>query len=93
MAEAIAKLDLEEILIVPFVTEDIKYLSADVEDKFAIAQANSPLNEYGEFIRGRASIRIQTSFDFAPAENIDYMDVAPHQIVGISAALIPFSGA
>jgi DNA-directed RNA polymerase subunit beta len=90
IAKAITKLDVKEILVVPFVTEDIKYLSADVEDKFAIAQANSPLNEFGEFIRGRASIRIQTTFDFAQAENIDYMDVAPHQIVGISAALIPF---
>jgi DNA-directed RNA polymerase subunit beta len=90
MAEAIAKLDLEEVLVVPFVTMDVAYLSADVEDKFVIAQANSPLNRYGEFIRGRASIRYQSGFDFAPAENIDYMDVAPHQIVGISAALIPF---
>jgi DNA-directed RNA polymerase subunit beta len=81
---------VEEVLMVPFVTEDIEYLSADVEDKFVIAQANSPLSDEGEFIRGRASIRYQTGFDFAPAENIDYMDVAPHQIVGISAALIPF---
>jgi DNA-directed RNA polymerase subunit beta len=86
----ISKTKIDEILVVPFVTEDIQYLSADVEDKYAIAQANSPLNEFGEFVRGRASIRIQTTFDFAPAENIDYMDVAPHQIVGISAALIPF---
>ena len=90
MAKAISKLDIKEVLIVPHVTDDVEYLSADVEDKFVIAQANSPLNEFGEFIRGRASIRYQTSFDFAPAENIDYMDVAPHQIVGISAALIPF---
>jgi len=90
MAAAIAKLDVKEILVLPYVTEKVEYLSADVEDKFVIAQANSPLNEFGEFIRGRASIRYHTSFDFAPAENIDYMDVAPHQIVGISAALIPF---
>ena len=90
MAKAIAKLDLDKVLITPYVTSDVNYLSADVEDKFVIAQANSPLNEIGEFIRGRASIRYQTGFDFAPAEEIDYMDVAPHQIVGISAALIPF---
>jgi DNA-directed RNA polymerase subunit beta len=90
VAQAIAKLDIEEILVVPFVTMVVEYLSADVEDRFVIAQANSPLNGYGEFIRGRASIRYQSGFDFAPAENIDYMDVAPHQIVGISAALIPF---
>jgi DNA-directed RNA polymerase subunit beta len=90
MAKVITKQVKDEILIVPYVTDEVEYLSADVEDKFVIAQANSPLNENGEFIRGRASIRYQTSFDFAPAENIDYMDVAPHQIVGISAALIPF---
>ena len=90
MAKAIAKLNLQSVLIVPYVTSDVEYLSADVEDKFVIAQANSPLNEYGEFVRGRASIRYQTGFDFAQATDIDYMDVAPHQIVGISAALIPF---
>jgi DNA-directed RNA polymerase subunit beta len=90
MAKVISKQVKDEILIIPYVTDEVEYLSADVEDKFVIAQANSPLNENGEFIRGRASIRYQTSFDFAPAENIDYMDVAPHQIVGISAALIPF---
>jgi DNA-directed RNA polymerase subunit beta len=90
MAEAIAKLDIKEVLVIPFVTEITEYLSADVEDKFVIAQANSPLNEYGEYIRGRASARYQTGFIFAQADNIDYMDVAPHQVVGISAALIPF---
>ncbi len=89
-AEVIARLDLREVLLVPFVTEDVTYLTADVEDKFVIAQANSPLNAYGEFVRGRASARYQTGFDFFPADNIDYMDVAPLQIVGISASLIPF---
>jgi len=90
LAEKLAKLDISEILVVPFATTDMEYLSADVEDKFVIAQANSPLNRYGEFIRGRASSRYQQGFDFAQDENIDYMDVAPNQVVGISAALIPF---
>ncbi len=90
LAKQIAKLALSEISVVPFVTDDYIYLSADTEDKFVIAQANSPLNEYGEFIRGRASARHRTTFIFSPAENLDYMDVAPQQIVGISAALIPF---
>ena len=90
LAKQIAKLDVGEIPVVPFVTEDYIYLSADTEDKFVIAQANSPLNEYGEFIRGRASARHRTTFIFSPADDIDYMDVAPQQIVGISAALIPF---
>jgi DNA-directed RNA polymerase subunit beta len=90
LAKKIAKLKVEEVLVVPFVTEDYIYLSADTEDRFVIAQANSPLNEYAEFVRGRASARHRTSFIFSPADSIDYMDVAPQQIVGISAALIPF---
>jgi DNA-directed RNA polymerase subunit beta len=90
LAKKIAKLDINEVLVVPFATTDMEYLSADVEDKFVIAQANSPLNMYGEFIRGRASSRYQQGFDFAQDNNIDYMDVAPNQVVGISAALIPF---
>jgi DNA-directed RNA polymerase subunit beta len=90
MAEKIKKLDLKEILIIPFVTDETEYLSADVEDRFIIAQANTPLNEYNEFNLNSVSSRHYSDFIFAPRDTIDYMDVAPHQIVGISAALIPF---
>jgi DNA-directed RNA polymerase subunit beta len=90
MAEAIRKLDIKEVLVVPFVTEECEYLSADFEDRFVIAQANTPLNEYGEFIRKRISSRSHSDFTFTTSDSINYMDVAPHQIVGISAALIPF---
>ena len=90
MAERIGGLGLNEVLIVPFVTEEMEYLSADVEDRFVIAQANTPLNEDNEFVRRRVSSRYHSSFIFSAPSNIDYMDVAPHQIVGISAALIPF---
>ena len=90
MAKAIAKFDLKEIPLKPFVSEEMEYLSADVEDKFVIAQANTPLTEDSEFVRTRVSSRYHSGFLFASPENIDYMDVAPHQIVGISAALIPF---
>lgn len=91
MVKSISRLkDKKEILVVPFVTDETEYLSADVEDRFVIAQANTPLNEYNEFVRPRVSMRFNSRFDFAPSQNIDYMDVAPHQIVGISASLIPF---
>jgi DNA-directed RNA polymerase subunit beta len=79
-----------EIAIVPQVTEETLYVSADTEDKFIIAQANAPLNEFGEFVRTRASCRHHSRFMFAAPTQIDYMDVAPRQIVGISAGLIPF---
>jgi len=55
-----------------------------------IAQANAPLNEHKEFIRNRVSMRYHSEPSFTNPERVDYMDVAPHQIVGISAALIPF---
>jgi DNA-directed RNA polymerase subunit beta len=87
---AIRKLNIEEIAVVPFVSDEVFYLSADVEDKFVIAQANTPLNDNAEFVRSRVSSRYHSGFTFASPDNIDYMDVAPHQIVGISAALIPF---
>jgi DNA-directed RNA polymerase subunit beta len=79
-----------EIAIVPFVSSETLYVSADTEDKFIIAQANAPLNEFGEFVRPRASCRNHSRFMFAAPAQIDYMDVAPRQIVGISAGLIPF---
>ncbi|MGQ0604997.1 MAG: DNA-directed RNA polymerase subunit beta [Anaerolineales bacterium] len=81
---------VDEIPIVPFVSEEIHYLSADAEDRYTIAQATTPLNETMEFVRARPSCRHASKFLFAPPERIDYMDVAPRQIVGISAALIPF---
>ncbi|TAK11943.1 MAG: DNA-directed RNA polymerase subunit beta [Anaerolineae bacterium] len=92
LARKIANADLEtnEVLIVPYVSDDMKYLSANFEDKFYIAQANAPLNESHEFVRPRVSTRFESGFKFSSPTEIDYMDVAPHQVVGISAALIPF---
>ena len=79
-----------DINIVPFVSDEIVYLSADAEDKYTIAQANAQLTENKEFSRERISCRYHSGFMFSASEMIDYMDVAPHQVVGISAALIPF---
>jgi DNA-directed RNA polymerase subunit beta len=90
LVKAINKLKKTKVNVMPFVTDETEYLSADVEDRFVIAQANTPLNEHNEFLRHRISSRYHSGFIFASTNNIDYMDVAPHQIVGISAALIPF---
>ncbi|NIQ10247.1 MAG: DNA-directed RNA polymerase subunit beta, partial [Gammaproteobacteria bacterium] len=83
MAQAFQKAKVKEVLIEPYASNEIEYLAADMEDKYVIAQANSPLNEHSEFVRGRASSRYKGSFLFANPTGIDYMDVAPHQIVGI----------
>jgi DNA-directed RNA polymerase subunit beta len=89
LAKKLSKLERDRILVTPFVTDDYQYLSADREDKFVIAQANAPLNEHNEFMR-RVSCRYHSGFKISNPEEIDYMDVAPQQIVGVSAALIPF---
>jgi DNA-directed RNA polymerase subunit beta len=78
------------VSIVPYVSDQFDYLSADAEDKYVIAQANAPLTDDKEFVRDRVSCRYHSSFIFSTPGSVDYMDVAPHQVVGISAALIPF---
>ena len=91
--EAVAVLErygISEAPVTPFATQDIKYLSADDEDKFIIAQANARLDEQGQFLSNRVSARYDQGFLTVPPQRIDYMDIAPRQIVGISAALIPF---
>ncbi len=87
----IAELKMESpVLIVPMVTNDIIYLFADDEDNYTIAQANAALDEKWQFANPRASVRHNQTFSFEIVEKIDFIDVSPKQIVGISAALIPF---
>ena len=91
LARRIAALPLEdEVKIKPMVTNEIVYLSADEEDKYTIAQANALLDEKGQFIEPRVSVRRSQKFLSESVEKVDYMDISPKQIVGISAALIPF---
>ncbi|MBK7440969.1 MAG: DNA-directed RNA polymerase subunit beta [Chitinophagales bacterium] len=69
---------------------DIVYLNADDEDRFVIAQSNVPVDEKGNFTISKIKGREQGEFlEFEP-ERVQYMDVAPNQIVGVSASLIPF---
>ncbi|MBN2043636.1 MAG: DNA-directed RNA polymerase subunit beta [Anaerolineales bacterium] len=90
LAKKIAKLDIGEVEVVPYVSDEMKYLSANYEDDFFIVQASTPINEHREFVRTRMSSRHKSNFQFSDPAEIDFVDVAPHQLVGISAALIPF---
>ncbi len=72
------------------VMKQLKYLSADDEDKFIIAQANAPLKDDGSFVRDRVKCRYRAEYPVMPPNRIDYMDVAPTQIVSVAASLIPF---
>jgi len=67
-----------------------QYLSAEGEDFKKIAQANAPLNEKGAFTTDRIKCREHGDFPVLQPAEIEYMDVAPNQIVGVSASMIPF---
>lgn len=72
------------------VTEEVEYLTAENEDAFTIAQANAPITESGKFINERVKSRLKGEFPIVHPEDVQYMDVAPAQIVSAAAALIPF---
>ena len=88
--ETLQQLGVQRVPIMPYVSTEYEYLSADEEDRHLIAQANAPLDENHHFLNDRVSARQYQRFLVAPITRVDYMDVAPRQIVGISAALIPF---
>ena len=72
------------------VTNKIEYLSAVEEAKYTIAQANSPINENGNFIEELLSCRKSLNFILAKPDAIEYVDVSPKQLVSVAASLIPF---
>ncbi len=81
---------LPSIKIVPRVTNEIAYLSADEEEPYSVAQANTTLKPNGEFAEERVSVRQYERFLYEPAERVEFMDVSPKQIVSAATALIPF---
>jgi DNA-directed RNA polymerase subunit beta len=72
------------------VTDQVRFLTADEEDRYVIAQANTSLDAAGKFSSQKVSARRSGEFELAPPEEIDMMDVSPKQIVSVATALIPF---
>jgi len=72
------------------VGDKIEYLSADMEDKYHIAQANEPLDKNGRFFNSIIRARFKSDYPLVPPEKINYMDVSPKQLVSVAAGLIPF---
>ncbi|MDA8329433.1 MAG: DNA-directed RNA polymerase subunit beta [Betaproteobacteria bacterium] len=72
------------------VTDEIEYLSAIEESKYVIAQANAELDEKGAFTSEIVSCRFKNEFELSTPGRIQYIDVAPSQIVSVAASLIPF---
>ena len=72
------------------VTDIVENMSADVEDKYYIAQASEPLNEDGTFVHDRIRVRHQNEILEVEKDRVQYIDVSPKQLVSIAAAMIPF---
>ena len=72
------------------VSKDIEYLSAIDGEKYIIAEATSPVGKDGRLIGDTVSARVGGDFKIVSPQDVQYMDVSPKQIVGVSASLIPF---
>ena len=72
------------------VTDEIVYMTADMEDEFVVAQANEPLDSEGRFLDKKVSARYRDEILEVSANRIDYMDVSPRQLVSVVTACIPF---
>src|SRR5438093_12956564 len=88
MLKQLMKSEQATVRVRPFASERIEYLSADREETFTIAQANSRLGENGYFLDERIeSRRGKGEFPILPPDQIDYMDVSPKQVVSVATAL------
>ena len=72
------------------VTDEISYMTADVEDNYIVAQANEPLDKDGYFESKKVTCRRRDEFIEVPPTSVDYMDVSPKQVVSVATAMIPF---
>ncbi len=72
------------------VTDEVVYMTADVEDNYIVAQANEPLTEDGKFARAKVNGRYRDQISEFDANQIDFMDVSPKMVVSVATALIPF---
>ena len=90
----IASLPEQTVRVRPYVSnnpDDVVYLTADAEETVHIAQANAALDELGQFTEPRVETRMGESVGLMESpDNVEYMDVAPIQLVSVSTALIPF---
>ena len=72
------------------VTDEVEYMTADVEDDFIVAQANEPLDEDGKFVHDRVNARYRDGFLEIDRMKVDYMDVSPKMVVSVATSMIPF---
>ena len=72
------------------VTDEVEYMTADVEDRYVVAQANEPLDAEGRFVNKVVNVRDKNNIREAELSEVDYMDVSPKMVVSVATAMIPF---
>ena len=72
------------------VLDEVRYMTADEEDEYVVAQANEPLDENGYFVKKKVNARHRDGFHEVEASSADYMDVSPKMVVSVATAMIPF---
>ncbi len=72
------------------VTDEVVYMTADVEDEYIVAQANEPLDDEGHFLRDRVSCRYRDEIVEVEKSRADFMDVSPKMVVSVATSMIPF---
>ena len=72
------------------VTDEVVYMTADMEDEYIVAQANEPLDENGRFLHAKVNGRHRDNFVEVEREKADFMDVSPRMVVSVATAMIPF---
>jgi DNA-directed RNA polymerase subunit beta len=90
IAQKVASLPSLTVKVIPFVSEQIVYLTADEEEQYTIAQANALLNQRNEFAEDRVGVIRGGKYLKEPADKIDFMDVSPKQVFSVTTSLIPF---
>lgn len=84
------KKHLETVPVMPYVSDEIEYLPADVEDNFVIGPASVATNAVGEILPTRVDARHRQRFVSVSADKLDFVELTPVQVLGVSASLIPF---
>ena len=74
----------------PVVTDEVRYMTADEEDDYTVAQANELLDEEGHFVHSNVSGRYREETSEFPKSRIDYMDVSPKMVFSVATSMIPF---
>ena len=90
LAATLAQLKNTTVKLKPFVSDTVEYMTADKEDKFIIAQANTRLDENGYFVDSKVEARLAEQYLLSSPNKVNYMDVSPKQIFSVAASLIPF---